>query len=176
LSFTGLDARIEVYRDGIGIAHIRASSMKDAFFAQGCTHASDRLWQMDHDRMRASGRWAEIAGPKGVAQDRLTCQMRLAETARFDYQGLMPETRAMLDAYCLGVNAFISGIGHGSAFAAVCAGLPGEEDHASYQVCAETWPFGYASDTCRHYIASRCGLQALHGGRAAHRRPLGKGA
>ncbi len=128
LSFTGLDGRVEVYRDGIGIAHIRASSMKDAFFAQGYTHASDRLWQMDYDRMRASGRWAEIAGPKGVAQDRLMRQMRLTETARLDYQGLMPETRAMLDAYCLGVNAFISSICHGHTVGhSPCSAGPGRE-------------------------------------------------
>ncbi|MDP2856900.1 MAG: penicillin acylase family protein [Bacillota bacterium] len=109
--FSGLDGRVEVYRDGIGAAHIRASSMRDAFFAQGYVHASDRLWQMDYDRTRAAGRWAEVAGPKGVPQDRLMRQMRLFETARLDYQGLLPETRAMLDAYSLGVNACIADAG-----------------------------------------------------------------
>jgi penicillin amidase len=127
--FTGLEGRIEVYRDGIGAAHIRASSLRDAFFAQGYVHATDRLWQMDYDRARAQGRWAEISGLKGIEQDKLMRQMRLAETAKLDYLGLLPGTRAMLDTYCLGVNAFIEdatyGGGHSAPPHAGCpSGLP----------------------------------------------------
>ena len=58
---------VKVVRDSLGIPHIRAGSVHDAFFAQGYVHAQDRLWQMEYDRRRALGRWAEIAGPAGLS-------------------------------------------------------------------------------------------------------------
>ena len=65
----GLDGSVEVVRDSLGIPHIRAGSVHDAFFAQGYVHAQDRLWQMEYDRRRALGRWAEVAGPTGLEHD-----------------------------------------------------------------------------------------------------------
>ena len=67
----GLSQPVAVYRDRWGIPHIRAENERDLFFAQGFVTAQDRLWHMDFDWRRALGRWAEWAGPAGVAQDRL---------------------------------------------------------------------------------------------------------
>ena len=105
----GLEGPVEVYRDARGIPHIRAGSPHDAFFAQGFVHAQDRLWQMDYDRRRAYGRWAEYAGPTtaAVEQDRLMRRFCLGDSARADYAAFDDTTRAMLDAYAAGVNAFI---------------------------------------------------------------------
>ncbi|MFZ5817481.1 MAG: penicillin acylase family protein [Bacillota bacterium] len=104
----GLEAPVEVWRDPEGVAHIRARSPGDAFFAQGYAQAQDRLWQMDYDRRRAYGRWAEWVGPAGLAQDRLMRRLRLGATARPDYQQLRPESRAMLESFAAGVNAFLA--------------------------------------------------------------------
>jgi penicillin amidase len=103
----GLGARAEVWRDPEGIPHVRAASARDAFFAQGFVHAQDRLWQMDYDRRRAYGRWAEYAGPVGLAQDVQMRRFRLEASARADYEAASPETRGLLEAYTAGVNAFI---------------------------------------------------------------------
>lgn len=107
LTLDGLDGPVDVYRDELGIPHMRASTQHDAFFIQGFVHAQDRLWQMDYDRRRAYGRWAEFAGSVGVEQDILMRRLRLGETARADYEEFDAETRAMLEAYAAGVNAFI---------------------------------------------------------------------
>ena len=104
----GLDARAQVWRDPQGIPHARAESSYDAFVAQGFVHAQDRLFQMDYDRRRAYGRWAELAGAGAVAQDVQMRRFRLAASARADYAALDAETRAMVDAYARGVNAFIA--------------------------------------------------------------------
>ncbi|MDP9375543.1 MAG: penicillin acylase family protein [Chloroflexota bacterium] len=104
----GLDGPVEVLRDALGVPHARAGSLHDAFFAQGFMHAQDRLWQMDYDRRRAYGRWAEYAGPPGLEQDRLMRRLRLAASARADYAEFDAPTRAMFDAYAAGVNAFIA--------------------------------------------------------------------
>ncbi len=104
----GLDGEVEIFRDDLGIPHIRAGSVHDAFFAQGFAHAQDRLWQMDYDRRRAAGRWAEWAGPVWTDQDIFMRRLGLPQTAEADYAAFDPETRAMFDAYAAGVNAFIA--------------------------------------------------------------------
>lgn len=103
----GLRARAEVWRDAQGIPHVRAASVHDAFLAQGFVHAQDRLGQMEYDRRRAYGRWAECAGPPALAQDIQMRRFRLEGSARADYAAVNAETRAVLDAYAAGVNAFL---------------------------------------------------------------------
>jgi penicillin amidase len=103
----GLDGPVEVVRDSLGIPHVKAGSVHDAFFAQGFVHAQDRLWHMEYDRRRALGRWAECVGPSGVEQDILMRRVRLGASAQADYAALNTETRAMVDAYAAGINAFV---------------------------------------------------------------------
>lgn len=108
LRLVGLDGPVEIVRDSLGIPHVKAESSHDAFFAQGFVTAQDRLWHMEYDRRRAMGRWAEYVGPSGVDQDRLMRKFGLARSAQRDWASLNDETRAMLDAYAQGVNAFIA--------------------------------------------------------------------
>ncbi|MCY3764192.1 MAG: penicillin acylase family protein [Gemmatimonadetes bacterium] len=107
LRLPGLIDAVTIYRDRWGIPHIRAGNEHDVFFAQGFATAQDRLWHMDYDRFRALGRWAEIAGPGGVDQDRLLRAAGMGRTARHDYDAAGAAARAMVDAYAAGVNAFI---------------------------------------------------------------------
>jgi penicillin amidase len=107
LRLPGVKSRVEVWRDAQGIPHVRAGSVHDAFLAQGFVHAQDRLWQMDCDRRRACGGWAEWVGPSAVAQDVQVRKFRLEASARVDHEHASPGTRAMLEAYAAGVNAFI---------------------------------------------------------------------
>ena len=107
LGLAGLEQPVEVYRDRLGIPHMRASSTHDAFFAQGFVHAQDRLFQMDYDRRRAAGTAAAWAGAGLLDADILMRRLRLDESARADYASFNNETRALMDAYADGVNAFI---------------------------------------------------------------------
>jgi penicillin amidase len=103
----GLRSTVEVVRDGSGIPHVRASSADDAFFGQGFVHAQDRLWQMEYDRRRASGRLAELLGSRAVTLDVFARRMDINSSAQADHDALDDTTGAMLDAYTAGVNAFI---------------------------------------------------------------------
>ena len=107
LRLKGLEAEVEIYRDGHGIPHVRAQTVHDAFFGQGFATAQDRLWHMDYDRHRAYGRWAEYGGPRAVADDKTMRQFQIAAAVRGSYDALNHEAKAMLDAYAAGVNAFI---------------------------------------------------------------------
>src|SRR5688572_30592608 len=108
LAIPGLEQPVEIIRDHYGIPHIRAASVHDAFFAQGFVHGQDRLWQLEFDRRRAEGRWAECAGASAIDQDRFMRRARLVDSAKADYEVFNDETKAMCDAYTAGVNAFIN--------------------------------------------------------------------
>jgi penicillin amidase len=108
LRVAGLAAAVEIVRDPEGIPHVHAASAADAFFGQGFVHAQDRLFQMEYDRRRACGRWAEFAGPAGLEADQLNRRFRLEASARLDWERASPAARAMLEAFAAGVNAFIA--------------------------------------------------------------------
>ena len=101
----GLDGPVQVLRDRHGVPHCYAASEHDAFLAQGFVHAEDRLWQMDYDRRRAFGRWAEVAGPAAVSADLFYRRAGLGAAVRRDLAALTPLARGMLAAYATGVNA-----------------------------------------------------------------------
>ena len=103
----GVRAPVEIVRDPDGIPHVRARSAPDAFFGQGWAHAQDRLFQMEYDRRRAYGRWAEWVGPAGVDGDRLMRRFRVEDSVRRDWDAASSETREMLAAFASGVNAFV---------------------------------------------------------------------
>lgn len=107
ITLAGLSGRVTIRRDAYGVAHVAAENEMDAWFGQGFVSAQDRLWQMEYDRRRAVGRWAEAAGPSAVAADKLARQMDLGSSSRGDVGLMDPGTRAMFDAFAAGVNAYI---------------------------------------------------------------------
>ncbi|MGH3156148.1 MAG: penicillin acylase family protein [Streptosporangiaceae bacterium] len=103
----GVQGEVLIVRDGYGIPHIRAGSAADAWFAMGLACAQDRLFQLEYDRRRAAGRWAEVAGPAAVAGDTLARRMGITEAARADLAVMSAPVRAMFEAYARGVNQVI---------------------------------------------------------------------
>ncbi|MEE8436084.1 MAG: penicillin acylase family protein [bacterium] len=110
-SCPGLEAPLTVYRDAQGIPHLRAASEHDAWFGQGFVTAQDRLWQMEYDRRRAAGRWAEVVGREALEGDLQMRRFRISRYMAAVLPALAPNTRAMLEAYAAGVNAFIGNRG-----------------------------------------------------------------
>ena len=94
-----------IYRDDIGVPHVRAGSVLDLAYAQGEVTARDRTWQLEHQRRRATGTTAEVLGTAGLPWDRFSRRTRIADTARRAYDALEPETAAFVTAYVEGVNA-----------------------------------------------------------------------
>jgi penicillin amidase len=101
----GLEGPVEILRDELGVPHCYAGSERDALFAQGWVHAKDRLWQLEYDRRRGSGRIAEVVGPRGLPSDLFHRRMDLVESVRRDWLAIAPESRDLLEAYARGVNA-----------------------------------------------------------------------
>ncbi len=102
----GLDAPVTIRRDDRGIPHIVAQTETDLFFGDGYACAQDRLWQMDTLRREAEGRLSQIIGPDALSLDRYYLTLGLAAKASSDAAYLDTQTRADLDAYAAGVNAY----------------------------------------------------------------------
>jgi penicillin amidase len=105
----GLQGEVLVIRDGYGIPHIKACCAADAWFGMGFACAEDRLFQLEYDRRRAAGRWAEVAGPAAVPGDVLARRMNLTEAAQADVEVMSAPVHAMFEAYARGVNQVIGG-------------------------------------------------------------------
>lgn len=107
LTVEGLDDEILILRDDLGVPHVRAATANDAFFGQGFVQAQDRLGQLEYDRRRAYGRWAEVAGPTVASFDIFVRRCDLARYAQREYSELDQASRAVLDAFTAGVNAWL---------------------------------------------------------------------
>ncbi|MEK6278828.1 MAG: penicillin acylase family protein [Acidobacteriota bacterium] len=114
LQILGLRARVTIRRDERGIPYIEANSDEDLAFAQGYVTASDRLWQMDLFRRTERGELAEVltAGPNNIAleQDKQHRTLGFARVAEAEVAQASPQSRAQLEAYARGVNAYIASL------------------------------------------------------------------
>jgi penicillin G amidase len=120
----GLSAPVSITFDQYDIPRIQAADLRDAAAALGYVHARDRMFQMDLMRRVASGRLAAIAGPAALPLDREMRTLGLRRAAEADYAALPPATRAILQAYARGVNAFIAAHGRFSAPEFLLFGAP----------------------------------------------------
>lgn len=110
LSLTGLRDRVIVRRDERGIPYIEAKNNFDLNFAQGYVTASDRLWQMDLLRRNQRGELAEVLGTLVLEQDKLHRTLGLSQVVEAELARAEPWSRALLEAYAAGVNAYIDSL------------------------------------------------------------------
>jgi penicillin amidase len=108
IRLNGAQAEIDIVRDKEGIPHIFAHSTHDAYFALGFVHAQDRLWQMELNRRIAAGTMAEILGPNAVNADRFLRTLGVRRNAEAIFPHLSADTRAVLEAYAQGINAYLA--------------------------------------------------------------------
>lgn len=109
LKITGLQDKVVIRFDEHRIPHIFAKNDHDLYFAQGYVTAHDRLWQMDIQTRSASGRLAEVVGPKALEIDRYHRRMGMVYGAEKGLKGMManPESKSMALAYTDGINNYI---------------------------------------------------------------------
>jgi penicillin G amidase len=120
----GLAAPVAISFDADGIPRIQAANDTDAAAALGFVHARDRMFQMEMMRRAASGRLSEFAGSATLPIDRMMRVLGLRLRAEADL-GLMPaDTRALLEAYSRGVNAWIALRGRRAAPEFLLLGAP----------------------------------------------------
>lgn len=107
LQLAGLDGRVDIHRDSMGIPHIYATTSHDLYFAQGYVHAQDRFWQMDTWRHIGSGELSKMFGAGQVETDAFLRTLGWRKVAEAEWQALPSDLRAILQAYTDGVNAYL---------------------------------------------------------------------
>lgn len=107
LSVGGLDGRVEIRRDRWGVPHVSATSIHDAFFAQGWLMAADRLFQIDRFVRLAAGRIATLLGEDAVPQDRWMRQLGRHRLAPVITSQLNDRSAEVLGAWADGIQAFV---------------------------------------------------------------------
>ncbi|HEV7805676.1 MAG TPA: penicillin acylase family protein [Solirubrobacteraceae bacterium] len=105
-TFAGADGKIEISRDGEGVAHVRAASTADALHGLGWCHGFDRQMQMVLGRLVGRGRAAAAldGSDELFALDSLFRRLDLGRGAHEQVARLAPRDRELLRAYCDGVN------------------------------------------------------------------------
>ena len=107
LTLKGLSAPVTVHRDKYGVPQLYAKTEADLLKAQGYVHAQDRFWEMDFRRHVTAGRVAELFGEGQLKTDIYLRTMGWRRVAEKEWELLAPETKAALEAYTAGVNAWL---------------------------------------------------------------------
>jgi len=107
ITLTGLHQPVEVIRDRSGILQITADDRHDLFMAQGYVHAQERMWQMEISRRIGAGRLSELFGASTLDKDKYIRTLGWRQAAQRDLDAMSEDTKAILEAYAEGVNAWI---------------------------------------------------------------------
>jgi len=119
----GLSGSVLVARDAAGVPGIFASTREDVAFGMGWACAEDRLFQMELTRRALRGELAATFGDRPVDEkaltrmmagrtfvdlDAFTRAMGFRAAAEASYAIATSEARAWVDAYALGVDAYVA--------------------------------------------------------------------
>ncbi|HEY3109324.1 MAG TPA: penicillin acylase family protein, partial [Chloroflexota bacterium] len=102
---------VEILRDAYGVPHVYAGAERDLFLGLGFAMAQDRLWLMDYLRRKATGRLAELLGPRYVEQDYLYRVLDIPTICARNHARLGQRWRDLLDGMTAGINRAIAQAG-----------------------------------------------------------------
>lgn len=110
----GISAPVEIVRNTHAVPHIFGQTDPDVFFGLGYAHAQDRLWQMQMSRRMAQGRLSEMFGTSTLRTDELMRRLDLYSLSRAAVDAQDAPTRAALEAYSDGINAWLMQVNEGA--------------------------------------------------------------
>ncbi len=108
IDLPGLREPVTVVRNAQGVPDIYATSVGDLFYAEGYVHAQDRFWEMDVRRHITAGRLSEMFGASQVDTDTFLRTLGWRRIAEQEVGMLSDRSRAILDSYAAGVNAYLA--------------------------------------------------------------------
>lgn len=97
-----------VSRNKNGVAFISGSSLLSVLSKQGYIHSVDRFVQMELYRRTVQGRLSELFGKRSIEVDKLSLSLNFLKSAQSDFDLLDNDDKEVLNAYCEGVNKYIS--------------------------------------------------------------------
>ena len=106
-TIAGITAPVEIVRNNADVPHIFGKTDEDVYFGLGFVQAQDRLWQMTMMRRTVQGRLSELFGARTEKIDELMRRLDLYGLATQSVVAQDAPTKAALEAYSRGVNAWI---------------------------------------------------------------------
>jgi len=103
-----LAARVTIYRDSYGIPHVFGETDASTMFGFAYAQAEDNFWRLEDNYIRSIGRRAEAEGESGLGSDRRNHALEIPRLAREEYARMPQKTRALLDAFAAGLNAYLA--------------------------------------------------------------------
>jgi len=103
---TGTSYDATISRDRFGIPHVHGARDADTAYGLAWAHAEDDFLTIQQSTLAARGRLATVQGQDAAPVDYLVALLRVREVTAAGYPGLAPETRALLEGYAAGLNAY----------------------------------------------------------------------
>ena len=105
--FPQLQHPVEIITDTWGVPHIYAKTTHDLFFAQGYQAASDRLFQFEIFRRKATGTMAEVLGTRMLKRDMGARLFQYRGNLDAEFAHYHPQGKAIIQSFTDGINAYI---------------------------------------------------------------------
>jgi penicillin amidase/acyl-homoserine-lactone acylase len=98
---------VKIRRDEWGVPHVLGKTDADAAYGLAWAQSEDDFATLQEAVFTARGRLAELTGPAGLESDYLVALQDVWGTVRRRYaRGLEPKTKAVMEAYAAGANAY----------------------------------------------------------------------
>jgi acyl-homoserine lactone acylase PvdQ len=103
------NTKITIYRDEYGVPHVYAPTHEAGLYASGWAQAEDRLEEILKNYLRGTGEMAAAFGGEDNFKEDVQARMwRYAEVAQNNYDKIMPEVRAGIEAFITGINDYLA--------------------------------------------------------------------
>lgn len=96
-----------IHRDAWGAPHVLSDTDEGAVFGMAWALAEDDWTLMEGNYLHALGRYAELVGEAGVADDWMARALEIVPLSIREYDRATPRIRGLLDAYAAGLNAWL---------------------------------------------------------------------
>ena len=156
----GLEGEVRVVYDDRRVPHIYASSVADAYRAQGWVVARDRLFQLELQARATAGSLTELVGAAALEADRGARWLALADAAEREWVAMAerPDLSGPLNAYAQGVSAYLTTLGPADRpleyHLLGAEPAPWEPQHSLYLLKRMGWTLSFATDERRRAAAA----------------------
>jgi len=105
--YEDIAGQVTIYRDTYWVPHIFGKTDEACAFGMGYAQAEDNLPQIIQTVRQATGTLAEVYGDDSLEHDYSIRLARIPQYAYENYQKIPPKFRAIIEAYCQGVNYYV---------------------------------------------------------------------
>ncbi|MHC4404148.1 MAG: penicillin acylase family protein, partial [Planctomycetota bacterium] len=104
---SGAESEVAIYRDQYGVPHIFGETPSAAAYGVGIAQCEDNLHTVVYCLYAGVGRLSELMGERYFDQDVEARVLGHAHFAARDWPKLDARVRAVIQAYCDGVNSYL---------------------------------------------------------------------